>query len=88
MFRLVYDSLSEQNNRQKGLIEVEYVLFVRKLLRLPSIMQTLDKLSRFPFTVNKDFIGELDKAKAGVLPDWHAILDSVITQIFLRLDFA
>jgi hypothetical protein len=51
-------------------------------------MQTLDKLSRFPFTVNKDFIGELDKAKAGVLPDWHAILDSVITQIFLRLDFA
>jgi hypothetical protein len=75
----VYDSLSEQNNCQKGVIEVEYILFVRKLLRLPSIMQTLDKLGRFPFLVNKDYISDSDRQKAGVLPDWHAILDSVIT---------
>jgi hypothetical protein len=62
------------------------VLFVRKLLRLPAIMQTLDKFARCPFSVNMDTISPDDAAKAGVLPDWHAIIDSVITQIFLSLD--
>jgi len=49
-------------------------------------MQTLDKFARYPFSVNLDSMTADDSLKAGVLPHWHAIIDSAITQIFLSLD--
>ena len=66
-------------------MDITYVLHMRKLLRLPSILNIFDQFSRIKTSAQERKEPD-DNTELTSIFAWHAILSSALMMVFLRLD--
>ena len=64
-------------------MDIAYVLHMRKLLRLPQIMQMFDQFTRVMKAQEENHSRSSELNQVFV---WHSLLSAILMMIFLRLD--